>query len=166
MDQHKPKPEKIALYPGTFDPVTLGHLDLIERACRHFDRVIVAVAANAEKNPLFPVKQRETLLKENLHRWPNVETAVFDCLLVDFAKQKGAQVLIRGLRAVSDFEYEIQMAQMNRNLCPEVETFFLMPNEAYTFVSSSIVRQAAAYGGNIQKFVPQNVWEALEARRS
>jgi len=152
---------KIALYPGTFDPVTRGHLDVLKRACEIFDKVIISVAVNEDKNPLFTIEERTELIRENLEHIPNAEVASVEGLLVDFARQVGAKALIRGLRAVSDFEFELQMAQMNRNLDEEVETLFLVPNEAYTFISSKLIKQVANYGGDIRKFVPRNVYEAL-----
>lgn len=152
---------RTALYPGTFDPITLGHLDVLHRASLIFDRVIIGVAPNTKKLPILSLKERTRLIEENLVNLENIEIQSFDGLVVDFAKQVGAVALIRGLRAVSDFEYELQMAQMNRNLDESIETLFLMPNEAYTFVSSTLIKQVAAYGGDISKFVPSNVFEAL-----
>jgi pantetheine-phosphate adenylyltransferase len=153
---------RTALYPGTFDPITLGHLDVLQRASRIFDKVIIAVAQNEEKEPIIPFERRIKLISENIGEMPNMEIQSFDGLVVDFAKEIGAVALIRGLRAVSDFEYELQMAQMNRNLEETIETLFLMPNEAYTFVSSRLIKQVASYGGNISKFVPNNVFEELK----
>jgi pantetheine-phosphate adenylyltransferase len=152
---------RTALYPGTFDPITLGHIDVLKRASRLFDKVIIAVAPNESKRPLLSLKVRTRLIEENLKNFPNVEISSFDGLVVDFAREIGAIALIRGLRAVSDFEYELQMAQMNRNLDGNIETLFLMPNEAYTFVSSRLIKQVAAYGGDISKFVPENVFQVL-----
>lgn len=152
------------LYPGTFDPITNGHLDLIERATRLFDNVIVAVAESVGKNPLFSVEQRVSLVKEVVKDMPNVEVCGFSCLLVDLAKQKKANVFLRGLRAVSDFEYEFQLANMNRRLAPEVESLFLTPGEKYSFISSTLVREIAALGGNVDEFVPEAVQSALEKR--
>ena len=153
---------RTALYPGTFDPVTLGHLDVLQRASRIFDRVIIAVALNESKKPTLSFEHRAELIRENLQEMPHVEIRQFDGLVIEFAKEMGAVALIRGLRAVSDFEYEIQMAQMNRNLDEGIETLFLMPNEAYTFVSSRLIKQVASYGGDVSKFVPPNVFEALK----
>lgn len=153
---------RTALYPGTFDPITLGHLDVLNRASLIFDRVIIGVAHNISKNPTLALEVRIKLIEENLKRLPNIEIQSFDGLVVDFAKQVGAVALIRGLRAVSDFEYELQMAQMNRNLDESIETLFLMPNEAFTFISSTLIKQVAIYGGDISKFVPGNVYEALK----
>ena len=152
---------RTALYPGTFDPITLGHLDVLHRASLIFDRVIIGVAPNTKKLPILSPEERIRLIEENLKDFQNIEIRSFDGLVVDFARQVGAVALIRGLRAVSDFEYELQMAQMNRNLDESIETLFLMPNEAYTFVSSTLIKQVAAYGGDISKFVPANVFEAL-----
>ena len=153
---------RIALYPGTFDPITLGHLDVLHRASLIFDKVIIGVAPNTSKDPTLALDQRIRLIEENLKDLPNIEIQSFDGLVVEFAKEVGAVALIRGLRAVSDFEYELQMAQMNRNLDESIETLFLMPNEAYTFVSSTLIKQVAVYGGDISKFVPKNVFEALK----
>ena len=153
---------RTALYPGTFDPITLGHLDVLHRASLIFDRVIIGVAPNISKQPALSLEQRIQLIEENLKDLPNIEIQSFDGLVVEFAKQVGAVALIRGLRAVSDFEYELQMAQMNRNLDESIETLFLMPNEAYTFVSSTLIKQVANFGGDVSKFVPKNVFEALK----
>lgn len=153
-----------ALYPGTFDPVTLGHLDVFHRATRLFDKVVIAVARNEEKAPAFDAALRVKLIRENLAGSPNAEVKAFDGLLVDFAREIGAVALIRGLRAISDFEYELQMAQMNRNLDESIETIFLMPNEAYTFISSHLIKQVAEFGGDISKFVPENVFATLRDR--
>ena len=153
---------RTALYPGTFDPITLGHLDVLHRASRIFDKVIIAVAHNEPKQPTLPFELRKELIRENIKDFPCFEIRSFDGLVVEFANQTGSVALIRGLRAVSDFEYELQMAQMNRNLDDSIETLFLMPNEAYTFVSSRLIKQVAAYGGDVSKFVPANVFEALK----
>ena len=153
---------RTALYPGTFDPITLGHLDVLHRASLIFDRVIIGVAPNISKAPTLSLGERIRLIEENLKDCSNIEIQRFDGLVVDFAKRVGAVALIRGLRAVSDFEYELQMAQMNRNLDESIETLFLMPNEAYTFVSSTLIKQVGQYGGDISKFVPANVFEALK----
>ncbi|TQV88954.1 pantetheine-phosphate adenylyltransferase [Aliikangiella coralliicola] len=155
---------KIVLYPGTFDPITNGHLDLIERASRLFDKVIVAVARSRGKNPLFTVEQRVELVELVVENIPNVEVCGFSGLLVDLAKQKKANVMLRGLRAVSDFEYEFQLANMNRRLAPELESLFLTPAEQFSFISSTLVREIAALGGNVNEFVPAQVQSALEER--
>ncbi|HSJ48075.1 MAG TPA: pantetheine-phosphate adenylyltransferase [Gammaproteobacteria bacterium] len=157
---------KTAVYPGTFDPITNGHTDLVERAARLFDRVIVAVAKSPGKTPAFPLEQRVDLATEVLGHLPNVEVRSFDCLLVDYLRQQQGQVILRGLRAVSDFEYEFQLASMNRQLAPEVETMFLTPSEHYSFVSSSLVREIAALGGDVTAFVHTAVVAALRARLS
>lgn len=155
---------KIAAYPGTFDPITNGHSDIVERAARLFDRVIVAVAANADKTPVFPLDERVALAKTALADIDAVEVCSFDCLLVDFMQQHSAQVILRGLRAVSDFEYEFQLASMNRQLAPDIETMFLTPAEQYAFVSSSLVREIASHGGDVSAFVHAKVMAALRER--
>lgn len=153
-----------ALYPGTFDPVTLGHADLIERAGCLFDRVIVGVAASTGKRPAFSLDERVELLRETLAGLDNVEIQPFSMLLAHFARDIGAQVIIRGLRAVSDFEYEVQLAGMNRRLAPDLETLFLTPAEQFTFISSSLVREIAALGGDVSPFVHPIVQAALQRR--
>ena len=153
-----------AVYPGTFDPVTNGHVDLIQRAARLFGRVIVAVAANPGKAPAFPLEQRVALVHDVVDGLANVEVLSFDTLLVDFLHQCGASVILRGLRAVSDFEYEFQLASMNRQLAPDIETVFLTPAEQYAFVSSSLVREIAALGGDVSPFVHPKVVAALRTR--
>lgn len=150
-----------AVYPGTFDPITNGHSDLVQRAARLFDRVVVAVAANAGKRPAFDLAQREALARLVLKDLPHVEVVAFDTLLVDFARSCGAGVILRGLRAVSDFEYEFQLASMNRRLAPGVETMFLTPAEQFAYISSSLVREIAALGGDISEFVHPAVAESL-----
>ncbi|MEJ2644651.1 MAG: pantetheine-phosphate adenylyltransferase [Gammaproteobacteria bacterium] len=150
-----------AVYPGTFDPITNGHWDLIQRAARLFERVIVAVAASSGKQPAFPLTQRVALARDVLAGLPNVEVCSFDILLVDFMRQREAGIILRGLRAVSDFEYEFQLASMNRQLAPGVETLFLTPAEQYAFVSSSLVREIARLGGDVSAFVHPNVMAAL-----
>ncbi len=151
----------IAIYPGTFDPITNGHLDLIARAAKLFEKVIVAVAVNAGKAPLFSLQERVDLAEEAVSVHDNVKVIGFDTLLVDCAKQHGASVILRGLRAVSDFEYEFQMAGMNRNLAPELETLFLTPPEQYTFISSSVIKAIAELNGDISSFVPNCVYQQL-----
>jgi len=155
---------RIAVYPGTFDPVTNGHLDLADRACRHFDRLFVAVLANEGKEPLFSIEERVSLLREALAPWSNVAVDSFDGLLVDYARRVGAGVILRGIRAITDLEYEMQMAMMNRKLAPALETIFLAPSEAYTYVSSRLVREVARLGGSVTDLVPPVVAEALERR--
>ena len=150
-----------AIYPGSFDPVTNGHLDVIERARKLFDQVIVAVAYNDEKQPLFSLDERLDLLRESVPNGDNVRIASFEGLLVDFAKKEGAGAVIRGLRAISDFEFEFQMALMNRKLESDVETIFLMPKEEYTYLSSRIVKEIARLGGDVSTFVPASVAKAL-----
>lgn len=154
----------IAIYPGTFDPVTNGHLDVLKRAAKMFRQVIVAVSAdNSEKKTAFDCSTRVRLLIENIKDYANVEVESFNGLLVDYAKHRGAGVVVRGLRAVSDFEYEFQMAQMNRYLDSELETIFLMPNEKYFYTSSSLIKQVHLYGNRVTKLVPDNVCTALRS---
>jgi pantetheine-phosphate adenylyltransferase len=152
---------KRAIYPGTFDPVTNGHLDLIRRALKMFDEVIVAVSTNPSKNPLFTPAERIVLIRESVADMPGVTVESFGGLLVDYAKTRGGVAIIRGLRAVSDFEYELQMALMNRKLDLELETVFLMPSLRYIFLSSTIVKEAASYGGAVGDLVPPGVARAL-----
>ncbi len=152
---------RTVVYPGSFDPLTNGHLDVIERAARLFDRVIVAVAQNAEKHPLFTPEERCALVTGATRRLKNVEVRAFDGLLVDYVRGCGAQAVIRGLRAVSDFEFEFQMALMNRKLDERVETIFMMPKDTYTFLSSRLVKEIARLGGDVRDFVPGNVGKAL-----
>lgn len=153
--------KKIAIYPGTFDPITNGHFDLILRATKIFDYVIVAVAANIKKAPLFSTEERVKLASDVLAGIENVEISGFDSLLIECAKEHGAGVILRGLRAVSDFEYEFQLASMNRRLVPELESMFLTPSEQYAFISSSIVREIAELNGDVSSFVPELVQNAL-----
>lgn len=153
-----------ALYPGTFDPITNGHSDIIERASRLFYKVIVAIAANAKKQPAFSLEERITMAREALAGLPNVEVCGFDTLLADYVQQCNAQVILRGLRAVSDFEYEFQLAGMNRRLAPKVETLFLTPAENYAFISSSLVKEVASLGGDVSAFVHPKVLAALQNR--
>jgi len=143
----------IAIYPGTFDPLTLGHEDLVRRASKLFQRVIVGVAGSRNKRPFFTLDERVGIAREVLAGYVNVEVHGFDCLLMDFMREHGAKVILRGLRAVSDFEYEFQMAGMNRNLYPDVETVFLTPGEQYMFISATMVREIASLGGHVGKFV-------------
>jgi len=153
--------EKIAIYPGTFDPFTFGHLDLIQRGAKIFDRLIVAVSTNPVKRPLFTLEERIELAKKISEPFGNVEVDQFNGLLVDYAKERGVPVLIRGLRAFSDFEFEFQMALTNRKMAPEVETMFLMPKNEFSYISSSMVRQIAAYGADTRDFVPPEIHSAL-----
>lgn len=147
----------IAIYPGTFDPITRGHSDLVERSSKLFDRVIVALAANPGKTPVFSLEERIGLAQTALADYDNVEISGFDGLLVDFAHQMGANIIVRGLRAVSDFEYEFQLAGMNRKLAPDIETLFLTPAEQYTYISSSLVREVASLGGDVSPFVHEKI---------
>ena len=153
-----------AVYPGTFDPITNGHLDIISRGARLFDRVIVAILKNPEKEPLFPLGERMDILREVVGRLPNVRVEAFDGLLVDYARASGARAIVRGLRALSDFEYEYQMALMNRRLGPDIETVYMMPGEAYTYVSSRLVKEVARLGGDVSGLVPREVADRLRAR--
>lgn len=150
-----------AIYPGTFDPVTNGHLDIIARAAKLYHKVIVAVAVNSNKTPLFSIDQRVALLEQVTTEFANVDIIGFGNLLVDCAKQQGANVVLRGLRAISDFEYEFQLAGMNRRLSPELETMFLTPAEQYEFISSSMIKEIARLGGDVSEFVPENVLNHL-----
>ena len=151
------------MYPGTFDPITNGHIDLVQRAAKLFDQVIVAIASNSKKNPRFTLEERIKLAQDVLVDCPNVSVKGFEVHLVDFAHQENATILIRGLRAVSDFEYEFQLASMNRNLAPDIESVFLMPADEYSFISSSLVKEVAALGGDVTKFVHPLVNEALKS---
>ena len=153
-----------AIYPGSFDPVTNGHLDVIQRASRLFDEVIVAIAYNDVKNPFFTSDERLDLLEGTISTVKNVKVMQFEGLLVDFAKNQGATAIVRGLRAISDFEFEFQMALMNRKLEDSVETIFLMPKEDYTYLSSRIVKEIARLGGNVEAFVPHSVATALKSK--
>jgi pantetheine-phosphate adenylyltransferase len=153
------------IYAGTFDPITLGHVDLMHRARKLFDRLTLAVAGSTPKTTLFTIEERVAMAREVCACDPSVEVVSFEGLLVDFARKRGIRVLVRGLRAFSDFEYEFQMALTNRKLAPEIETIFLMPNESYSYVSSSIIRQVAAFGGRTGDFVPPEVQPYLEKAR-
>jgi pantetheine-phosphate adenylyltransferase len=153
-----------AIYPGSFDPVTNGHLDVIQRAGRLFDEVIVAVALNEQKNTIFSADERVELIRHAAEGMAHIRIVRFDGLLMDFAREMGASAVVRGLRAVSDFEFEFQMALMNRKLEPNVETIFLMPAEKYTYISSRIVKEIARLGGNVDAFVPVSVVSALRAK--
>lgn len=152
------------VYPGTFDPITNGHKDLVERASRMFDTVVVAVAASQKKGPMFSTEERVELARQVLGHLPNVEVCGFNKLLAFFVKEQGANVVLRGLRAVSDFEYEFQLANMNRQLMDDFETVFLTPSEHLSFISSSLVREIAVLGGDVSKFVPAEVAEAFRKR--
>jgi pantetheine-phosphate adenylyltransferase len=153
-----------AIYPGTFDPITNGHADLVARATKLFDKVIIAVAINPGKKPIFSLEERVSLAKETLAQYQNVEVCGFEGLLVDVAKEQQADVILRGLRAVSDFEHEFQLASMNRKMQPDVETMFLTPSEQFSYISSSLVREIAALGGDVSEFVAPNVLAALRSK--
>ncbi len=153
-----------AIYPGSFDPVTNGHLDVILRAATIFDQLIVAVTQNVEKDALFPVKDRCEMLESITFEWKNVQVEVFSGLLVDYARNQGASVILRGIRAVSDYEYELQMAMMNRKLEPDIETVFMLPGEPYSYLSSRLVREIARLGGPVKDLVPPIVAERLRAK--
>ena len=155
---------RTAIYPGSFDPITNGHLDVIDRGRRIFDKVVVAVARNPSKNPLFTSEQRVALIKENLKDRPHIEVIAFDGLIVDLAEQLNAVALIRGLRAVSDFEHEFQMAQMNRHLDEKVETIFLMPNEKFFFTSSNLIKQVFKFTDRERNLISENVHAALSEK--
>lgn len=155
---------KTVVYPGTFDPITNGHIDLVERACNLFDHVIVSIAKSEKKKPLFSLDERIELARSALSHLSNIEVVGFDCLLVNFARDRGVTAIIRGLRAVSDFEYEFQLANMNRALYHEAETIFLTPAEKHSYISSSLVREIAGMGGDITPFVHPSVADALRAR--
>jgi len=152
---------RTAIYPGSFDPLTNGHLDVIERAAKLFDQVIVAIANNDTKNPLFTLAERRELVNRSVSLLKNVETDTFDGLLVEYVERRSGQAILRGLRAVSDFEFEFQLALMNRKLNERVETIFMMPKDTYTFLSSRIVKEIARLGGDVSAFVPPHVREAL-----
>lgn len=152
---------RTAIYPGSFDPLTNGHLDVIQRAAKLFDRVIVAVAKNESKHPLFTLNERVSLVRNAVAKLPNVEADSFDGLLVEYAAECKAKAIVRGLRAVSDFEFEFQLALMNRKLDENIETIFMMPKDTYTFLSSRIVKEIARLGGDVSPFVPPNVHTAL-----
>jgi pantetheine-phosphate adenylyltransferase len=155
---------KTIVYPGTFDPVTNGHIDLVERASRLFDKVVIGIASSQRKSPLFTIEERIELASECLQHVPNVEIHGFDCLLVNFVSDCNADAIMRGLRAVSDFEYEFQLANMNRALSPDIESIFLTPSEKFSYISSSLVREISSLKGDVSQFVPPNVAKALAAR--
>jgi pantetheine-phosphate adenylyltransferase len=156
----------VAVYPGTFDPITNGHLDLIERSLRMFDKLIVAIFDNPMKGPLFSVEERRHLIEEATQGFRNIEIDTFNTLLVFYARQRQAQVIVRGLRAIADFEYEFQMTLMNRRLDQDVETVFLTPREEYTYVASRLIKEVVAYGGNVEHLVPPAVVVALQEKFS
>jgi len=156
----------VAIYPGSFDPVTNGHLDLIARGEKMFDRLIVAVLKNADKAPLFSLSERVEMLREVTRQWDSVEVDVFDGLLVDYARKRGAAVILRGIRAVSDYEYELQMALMNRKLEPRLETVFMLPGESFSYLSARLVREIAQLGGPLTGLVPHIVEQRLRSKVS
>jgi len=155
----------VAIYPGSFDPLTNGHVDIIRRGARLFDRIVIAVLINLEKAPLFTVPERVDIAREAFAGHANVEVDTFDGLLVDYARKRGAGVIVKGLRAVSDFEFEMQMALMNRRLNPDVETVFMMPTQPYTFVSSRLVKEVVALGGSVHGLVPESVEKRLREKK-
>ena len=154
-----------ALYPGTFDPITNGHLDLVRRAAKIFDRLVVAVAANPNKAPMFPVQKRVEMARAVLAELPNVEVASYSALTIDFAREHSCSCIVRGLRAISDFEFEFQLANMNRHLAVDVETVFMTPKEQFTFISSTLVREIAVLGGDVSEFVHPSVAAELRKQR-
>jgi len=158
-------PEVVAVFPGSFDPLTNGHVDIIHRGSHLFDRIVVAILVNIEKSPLFTVPERVEIAQDVFAKYPNVEVDTFDGLLVEYARRKRASVIVRGLRAISDFEYEMQMALMNRHLNPEVETVFMMPAEPYTYVSSRLVKEVVALGGSVSTLVPSLVETRLREKK-
>lgn len=155
---------RIAVYPGSFDPITNGHLDIIERACRVYDKVIVGVLCNSSKKPLFSAVERVDMIKRVTEKIDNVEVEAFEGLLVDFAKSKGATVIVKGLRTVADFEYEFQMALLNKALNPEFETMFMMTDTKYSYISSSMVKELAGFHGNLTGFVPCDIIKKIEEK--
>jgi len=157
---------RTVIYPGSFDPLTNGHLDVIQRATKLFDRVIVAVARSESKIPLFTLEEREEMVRHAVRHWPHVEADAFDGLLIEYVERRSAQAVIRGLRAVSDFEFEFQLALMNRKLNERIETIFMMPKDTYTFLSSRIVKEIASLGGDVSAFVPAHVRTALAGKFS
>ena len=156
---------RLAIYPGSFDPITNGHLDLIRRASSQFEELVIAVLRHDIKDAEFPLSERLEMIRDSVAGLANVRIASFDGLLVDFARQQNAGLIVRGIRAVSDYEYELQMALMNRKLAPEVETVFMLPGEAYSYLSSRLVKEVCRHGGDITDFVPPHVAEALRDRR-
>jgi pantetheine-phosphate adenylyltransferase len=154
----------LAVYPGSFDPLTNGHVDIISRGARLFDRIIVAILVNAEKSPLFTMDERVDITRSVFRTQPNVEVDTFDGLLVDYVERRDAQVIVRGLRAVSDFEFEFQMALMNRRLRPKIETVFMMPAEQYTYISSRLIKEVFSLGGRVEGLVPDLVEERLRGK--
>ncbi|HVC20878.1 MAG TPA: pantetheine-phosphate adenylyltransferase [Vicinamibacterales bacterium] len=158
--------ERLAVYPGSFDPLTNGHVDIILRGARLFDRIIVAILVNAEKAPLFTMQERLEIAREVFREQPNVEVDTFDGLLVDYVVRRSAHVIVRGLRAISDFEFEFQMALMNRRLTPQIETVFMMPAEQYTYISSRLIKEVFSLGGRVSGLVPDTVEARLRDKRA
>ena len=161
----RPNGERVAVYPGSFDPLTNGHVDIILRGSRIFDRIVVAILENVEKTPLFGLEERIEIARDVFKKQPNVEVDEFGGLLVDYVEQRGANVIVRGLRAISDFEYELQMALMNHRLNPQVETVFMMPTEPYTYVSSKLVKEVVTLGGSVSGLVPEIVESPLRKKQ-
>ena len=161
----RPNGERVAVYPGSFDPLTNGHVDIILRGSRIFDRIVVAILENVEKTPLFGLEERIEIARDVFKKQPNVEVDEFGGLLVDYVEQRGANVIVRGLRAISDFEYELQMALMNHRLNPQVETVFMMPTEPYTYVSSKLVKEVVTLGGSVSGWVPEIVESRLRKKQ-
>ena len=159
-------PKRVAIYPGSFDPLTNGHVDIIERGARIFDVIVVAILVNAEKSPLFSKQERVAIVEEVFKGRPNVEVDTFDGLLVDYAARRQAQVIVRGLRAVSDFEAEFQMALMNRRLDPKIETVFMMPAEQYSYISSRLIKEVFSLGGRVHGLVPDCVEQRLREKQA
>jgi pantetheine-phosphate adenylyltransferase len=156
----------LAVYPGSFDPLTNGHVDIISRGARLFDRIVVAILVNAEKNPLFTMEERVDIARAVFDRHPNVEVDTFEGLLVDYMERRKAQVVVRGLRAISDFEFEFQMALMNRRLKPQIETVFMMPAEQYTYISSRLIKEVFSLGGRVHGLVPELVESRLRDKKT
>jgi pantetheine-phosphate adenylyltransferase len=156
--------EKTAIYPGSFDPITNGHVDIIERGLKVFDKIVIAVLENPKKEPLFTTKERVAMIEDIFAEAPRIEVKAFHGLLVEFAKEHGTRIVIRGLRAISDFEYEFQMALMNRKLNPEIETFFMVPSLSYSFLSSQMVKEVFLLGGCVRNLVPESIEKKLRAR--
>ena len=159
-----PKTQSLAVYPGTFDPITYGHMDIVNRALKIFDKVIVAVTTSFGKQPLYSIEERLDMIRKTAGRKKGVQVEAFDSLVVDYARKKKAQALVRGVRMLSDFEYEFQMALTNRKLDPTIETMFLMPNESYAYVTSRLIKEISAMGGDVSSYVPSYVNEQLKAK--